>query len=256
MQQLVNEWRPTLHPANRFDFWYYPYLAYLALLGACFWLRRREKPLVDLCLALVLAWMSLRARRFVGDFAVLALPLLARSIYRALERWVEPRFWAPRHGFNIALTALMLATTARYELAINPMARRPFGLGFGGNLAYEQVAYLEKSGLHGAIMNDYEDGALIIHELFPKLRPVMDSRIDIYGAELVDEWIQASFYAADFVRYAEKYGVNVVLRRPFVMRADEVQAYLRSSPEWERVPTSPGRYMFVRRHPLPAVNLR
>ncbi|MFT3922302.1 MAG: hypothetical protein QM778_07190 [Myxococcales bacterium] len=250
--QMVTEWRPTLHLANRLDYWFWPYLAYMAVLACCLIARRREKPVVDVFLALTLAWISLRARRFLGEFAVLTFPIMARSIYRALDSKVRPRFWLPRHGFNIALAALMLATTLRHGFAVNMFARRHLGIGMQGDLAYDEIASLKAMDLSGAIMNDYEDGGLIIRELGPKLRPVMDPRIDIYGAELVEEWVAASLSVDAFVAYADKYGVNAVLRKRFMMRQDEVRAYLASSPDWQLLPSSHGRYLYVRKEPLGA----
>ena len=90
---------------------------------------------------------------------------------------------------------------------------RQIGWGLGGRMPREAVQYITEQGLEGAIFNDYADGAFIIYHLSPKVRPVMDSRIDVYGDELYREYFLSRRHPVTFFSYLNKYSVNLILLR-------------------------------------------
>ena len=71
--------------------------------------------------------------------------------------------------------------------------------------------FLKNQKFEGVIFNDYTDGAFLIHHLAPKIRPVIDPRIDIYGSELTQEYYSSRDNPVNFFRYLNKYNVSLIL---------------------------------------------
>ena len=80
-------------------------------------------------------------------------------------------------------------------------------------MPYEATRFLAAQGLEGNIFNDYGDGAFLIYHLYPKVRPVMDSRIDVYGSELAREYFASRDDPLKFFQYLNKYNVALILLR-------------------------------------------
>ena len=70
---------------------------------------------------------------------------------------------------------------------------------------------MEEQGFEGIIFNDYADGAFLQHHLAPKILPVMDSRIDVYGSELTHEYFSSRDDPEKFFQYLNKYKVSLIL---------------------------------------------
>jgi len=71
--------------------------------------------------------------------------------------------------------------------------------------------FIAEQGLEGSIYNDYGDGAFLIYHLYPRVRPVMDSRIDVYGSELSREYFSSRDQPLKFFQYLNKYQVSLIL---------------------------------------------
>ena len=80
-------------------------------------------------------------------------------------------------------------------------------------MPYQATQFMAEQGLEGNIFNDYGDGAFLIYYLFPKIRPVMDSRIDVYGSELAREYFASRENPVKFFQYLTKYNVSYILLR-------------------------------------------
>ena len=52
-----------------------------------------------------------------------------------------------------------------------------------------------------------------IYHLYPKVCPVMDSRIDVYGSELAREYFASRDDPLKFFQYLNKYNVGLILLR-------------------------------------------
>lgn len=87
------------------------------------------------------------------------------------------------------------------------------GWGLGGHMPYQETRFIAEQGFEGTIYNDYGDGAFLIYHLYPKIRPVMDSRIDVYGSELSREYFASRNNPLNFFQYLNKYKVSYILLR-------------------------------------------
>src|SRR2546430_2735490 len=71
--------------------------------------------------------------------------------------------------------------------------------------------YLEQPALEGNVLNSYALGGELIYRCYPRLRPAIDSRIDVYGEQY---FLYLQGLGSDeraFREFAERYGVRHVL---------------------------------------------
>jgi hypothetical protein len=174
-------------------------------------LNLKRRPLMDACFALLATLITFQAIRFVSFIGILGFPITVRAWVAATDSHAKP-LQAKRHPFiEMAIIVIIIASTLVYGFPYDKKNHRRIGWGFGGRPPIETVNFLVEQDSDGAIFNDYGDGAYILHHLAPKIRPVMDSRIDVYGRELTREYFSSRDDALKFFRYLNKYNVNLIL---------------------------------------------
>jgi hypothetical protein len=113
-------------------------------------------------------------------------------------------------------------------------------------MPYAEIKQIKEGGYHGVMFNEYADGAPLIFSLYPEIKPVMDSRIDIYGEELFSEYQKAESNLQAFFAYLSKYHVNLVMR--FRNRQNRaVYDALERNPAWKLAFRTNTRFLFVAR---------
>jgi len=245
IKTFVWEWRSPFATGPG-KVWFALYCSFLALLWASVLLRLRERRWIDLLIASLVTYQSVRANRFVPYLAVFAFPIVARCAAElSSHRWrsKEERL---RPWVSLGLIAFMLATVVGPWSEYSPRSHRVLGAGFGTRLPFEEVEYLRDEGLEGVIYNEYDDGALIIHALHPQVRPVMDARIDVYGRELYQEWHSSRETVERFFAYLDKYDVQLALLLRTWRPNREMAEALRSDPGWRLLQTFPKRFLYGR----------
>lgn len=265
IHRLVWEWRAPLANSEleRTAFWIWcAFLLLLALMwtGLAFRLfagrRKMDVLVLDLLLASFATALSLQANRFVAYAALFGFPVIARSLQHASELLFANKPLRRHPLIEIAIAGMLI-----YGLLSGgglPAGRdrvrdrRPVGWGYGENTPFEEVTFIRQKGFEGAIYNEYSDGALIIRELAPKVRPVIDSRIDVYGEALSDEYFRSATSAAQFREYLRKYDVKLVLCD--LSEANRgLYELLRKDAEWTRVLQTRYRFLFARADMLAAL---
>ena len=181
----------------------------LMWLGLTFNVKRR--PLLDAVFALLATVITLQAIRFVSFIGILGFPITVRAWQAVGVIHAKPLLLKRHTLMEAALIGLILASTLIYGFPYDKTNHRRIGWGFGGRLPYETTKFLVKQGFEGAIFNDYGDGAYLLHHLAPKIRPVMDSRIDVYGSELTHEYFSSRDDPLKFFKYLNKYDVSLIL---------------------------------------------
>ena len=144
---------------------------------------------------------------------MIGFPIAVRAWRAAADDRVNAALIKRRSLIEAALFGLLLASTLTYGFPYGETQHRQLGWGLGGRMPYEETRYLTEHGFEGNIFNDYGDGAFLIYHLYPKLRPVMDSRIDVYGSELSREYFTCREDPIKFFRYLNKYNVLIILLR-------------------------------------------
>jgi hypothetical protein len=171
----------------------------------------KRRPLLDAVFALLATVMTVQAIRFVSFIGILGFPLTVRAWLTVADAYATPLLIKRRPLIETALFALILASTLVYGFPYDKANHRRIGWGFGGSPPYNTTHFLVEKGFEGTIFNDYGDGAFLLHHLAPRIRPVMDSRIDVYGSELSHEYFSSRDDPLKFFQYLNKYNVSFVL---------------------------------------------
>lgn len=184
---------------------------FLIWLGLSLNLKRR--PFLDAVLALLATVMSVQAIRFLSFIGILGFPLAVRAWRAVADTQANTLPVRRRPLIEAALYGLLLASTLIYGFPYGAAKHRQVGWGLGGRMPYAATRFLAEQGLEGNIFNDYGDGAFLIYHLYPTVRPVMDSRIDVYGSELAREYFASRDDPSKFFQYLNKYNVALILLR-------------------------------------------
>ncbi len=212
MKQFVYEWGSPL--AAKYMYRAYGFdvmLAIFMLMWLGLILNIKRRPLLDAVLALLATVTTIQAIRFVSFIGIIGFPLTVRAWLAVADVQAKPLLLKRHPLIEAALILLILASTIIYGFPYDKTTHRRLGWGFGGRLPYKTVNFLVDQDYEGIIFNDYADGAYLLHHLSPKIRPVMDSRIDIYGSELAQEYFASRDDPLKFFRYLNKYNVSLIL---------------------------------------------
>lgn len=219
---VVIEWQP-FNPADPLQ------LALFAVgllgLGVAVW---RRDPIFAAALT-VSACGSIAAMRILPIFVLLALPVLAS----VMSRGVVIRFLASRQRMLARGGGVLLAVVFGLALYNLPSFGRPDPARFP-ELAIKAIPAGCK------VFNEYHLGGLVILQR-PDVKVSMDSRNDLYGAELVRESWQVVRGKVDPSEGLA--GADCVLVRP----TSGLAGQLRTSPEWDMTAAESAGVLFVRR---------
>jgi len=146
--------------------------------------------------------LSLRMNRNVTDFALVTCPGVAAAITLLLPRRGAGRAAAANlaAGCLAAVTAALAIWFAIAGYPLSPSTRRPFGLGLGPGIPVAAADYVERNGLRGNSFNTYSAGAYLVYRFYPAVRVGMDSRNDVYGEALWDDYTRALGSSPDLAR--------------------------------------------------------
>lgn len=216
LRDLIQEWQsPDFHQPNVLPFAVL-LLATLAVLA----LSRKRIAAADLLLVLVFGGMSLLAGRNIALFALTAPIVLTRHAAPLAAEMnkkfnlSKPSKQKPFKGQG-ALHAAMLAVlliavvykgslvlpTAAVQRAIEP------------HVPHGAVEYIKAHNPPGAIFNSYNWGGYLIWNT--RERPVfVDGRTDLYGDELLGEWLSIVSADEGWQQKLERWNVRLVLLEP------------------------------------------
>jgi hypothetical protein len=213
IKQVVFEWASPLGAKYARSYGREAAIGMFLLLGLGLALNIKRRPFLDTVLALVATVMSVQAIRFISFIGILGFPLAVRGWRAIADTHANSLPVQRRPLFETALFGLLLASTLIYGFPYGEAKHRRVGWGLGGRMPYQATRFLAGQGFEGNIFNDYGDGAFLIYHLYPKVRPVMDSRIDVYGRELSREYFASRDHPVKFFQYLNKYNVVLILLR-------------------------------------------
>jgi len=220
LQDFIQEWRsPDFHPLYTQPF-IWLLLATMAALG----LSGRRVDGSDLALVAGFAYASLLAGRNIGPFALVTAPVLSRHAGRTIERWLgaaRERGWLrplrrvkrpPPPGLalvNWALLALVL-------VAAGVKAYLPLQAEFNveneqRTLPLDAVEWIQEQRPPGPMFNSYNWGGYLIWKLWPDYLVFVDGRTDLYGDELLGQYLQVYLAQPGFQEVLDEYDINFVL---------------------------------------------
>jgi hypothetical protein len=232
LQDFIQEWQsPDFHQAFTQPFMWL-LLATLAAMGLSG--RRVDGP--DLALVGLFACAALLAARNIAPFALVATPALSRHATAILDRlgWSgrlrRTRGTSARMGaVNLALLALVIVVALALiqgplRPAVNQAAARE-------TLPVDAAAWIVENRPPGQMFNPYNWGGYLAWALWPDYRVFVDGRTDLYGDEVLSEYLEVQLARRGFHDVLDKYNVHLVLTYP----DDSLSAQLRCAGGWSEV---------------------
>ena len=225
IQDQIQEWAsPNFHESLAWPLGGY-WLLLVAALGAS---RRRVEPTELLLLvgASAAAMYSIRHAQFLS---VVGAPILAErlgDLWRAPEQegraerplspLMEKGLWVVAAGL-VALLGVRVSAVARRV----PEAEREL-------YPSAALAFMEANGLGGRVFNTYHWGGYLIWRGHPVF---IDGRAEVYGDEVLNEYMKAQGVDKDWEEPFQRYGVDVAL----IQSDSSLAVVMRESERWRAV---------------------
>ncbi len=212
LRGYIQEWQsPNFHEAR---IWPFAVLFGLTLLAMVF--APRRPALYDILLLGALGAMSLLAARNIALFALAAPIVLSRNLpesvlqleQRLSYRSQPTRMQAILHSVMVLLALVAVAAKATTVL---PDAANRQALNAG--LPLGAVEYMKAQRPQGEMFNSYNWGGYLIWAL-PEYRVYADGRTDLYGDELLGEWLQVANAEPGWESTLDLRQVDIVLLEP------------------------------------------
>lgn len=202
LNDYIIEWRSTFADpfAGNRAFW--AFLVYLGggiVLGVAY---RRRLSATAVLLFVAFALLATQRQRHIVLFAFAALYSIAATIDAAGLRARLGRALVPA---AIALLGIGIAAVVRYGNMYGAWPHRIATDNFTPPMA-EHLAKLE-----GNVFNSYILGAQLIHDYYPRLRPMIDSRIDAYGERYFLYTVQLGENEQALLDFIQRYDVRYFL---------------------------------------------
>ncbi len=231
LQDFIQEWRsPDFHPLSTQPF-IWLLLATLAAMG----LSGRRADGTDLAIVGMFAYASLLAGRNFGPFALLTAPVLSRHVAAILQRLglaLRPRPRLDRRtrtlmgALNLWLLLITLAlavfkVTTPLSAAFNQAQQRE-------SMPVGAVDWIEAERPSGRMFNHYNWGGYLIWRLWPDYTVFVDGRTDLYGDDLLLDYVRIQSGSPQALSLLAQYDVSFVLTGA----GDALSLALSCSDEW------------------------
>jgi hypothetical protein len=217
LRDFIQEWQsPDFHPLHT-----QPFIWLLLLTLAAFGLSRRRVDGTDLAYVALFAYASLLAGRNLAPFALVAAPALSRHVAVIIDRWreglsgssgrgaraVKPPAWMLAANWGLLLLVIVAALVKVYV---------PLEPGFNEALERERLpaAAVDWIGEHkpaGQMLNHYNWGGYIIWRLWPEYRVFVDGRTDLFGDDILSDYVEIQRGGPDSLYLLEQYDISFVL---------------------------------------------
>jgi len=246
MMRYIEEWKsPNFHEAR------FQGLALLLLATFCALAlsKKRARP-SELLFVAFGAWATLRSARNVWFFALVAIPQLAEHSWiwvTSYGRWrwltvAEKRDHSGTYSFKLIINValLMLCTTLVILGVQRAIAKQPAI--DAQEFPVAAIDFLRSQKLARPIFNEYDWGGYLIWTLYPEYRVYIDGRADVYGDQMVEEFLRAHDGKPGWRELLERDGIHTVLIRPDIPLA----SLLRIDTAWQKVFEDKQAVIFVR----------
>jgi tetratricopeptide (TPR) repeat protein len=217
---------------------------WVALAVAYCMVKWKSVDLVDLGVVVIALVLSCRHNRGVGDALTITLPVLTHNLSVAIDRlsltrWGRMAIWSRLRlntaaGLVLSLGLVLEASHIQvYGYWYSPFEKRESGIRIASNMPVCAVDYVERSGLRGNAFTSYTTAALLIHRLYPQVKVNMDSRNEVYGPALFEEYGRIRRSPKAMAEYLRKQHVDFFFVRSKDLSAKVTLSLLRDG--WAQV---------------------
>jgi hypothetical protein len=201
----------------------------------------------DGLLAAVFTAQALVSTRQVAVCALVTAPLLALVLCQRFgwaRELAPPRLPRRLTTVNWALLATLVVAGITY--AAGPKAQGKLQLGaepIPSDMPVAGARFIEDNHLPGPVFNHQPWGGYLIYRWFPERLVFIDGRIDMYGPDIVNDYIKTANLQPGWSETFEKYAVRTVL----IPKGSPLSLMLLGNRAWERVFQGTLEDVFVRR---------
>lgn len=226
LQSFISEWAsPNFH-----EFAQQPLLWMVFGLLAAVGLSGRRLDGVDLLALLVFGYSAFLARRNFGPFAIVSAPVLSRHVWTAAQAWwartpriaewyaglsarrsVKPVPQVFRRAINLSIVFLLglvafgkLAAVTYPLLVDSYLKTKPQA---------SAVEWIATNQPQGRMFSSYNWGGDLIWTL-PEYPVFVDGRTDLFGDEIIGEWMDIVQAKEGWQAELDKWQVNLILLEP------------------------------------------
>jgi hypothetical protein len=224
LQQFIQEWAsPDFH-----ELFQQPFLWLLFAILAAAALSRRRMDGADLATVVLFGVMGLVARRNFGPFGIVALPVLSRVLWPAIQSLKKPYSPEPewqiddpsprpkvrppwQRRINLAIIAILaLVAIGKLYIVTYPIL---MDVAIRSSEPAAAADWLVENHFRGRMLNEYNWGGYLAWRMSdPQI--FVDGRTDLFGDEILSEWFTAVQAANGWQQILTKWNINVVLIDP------------------------------------------
>lgn len=210
-------------------------------------MRRGRLQVVEALLAIVFTAQALVSVRQMSVAALVMTPLLGLVLKErfAWARTLPP----PRLPLRLIVVnwiVLLMLVVSGAAFAAGPRVAPKLQLGLEaktGDMPVAGAQFIEQKRLPDPIFNEQAWGGYLILRWYPERKVFIDGRIDMYGTDIVHEYMQVATVKPGWKSVLDKYGVRTVLTE----KQSAVSVLLTASGDWERVFQGDVEEVFVKR---------
>jgi tetratricopeptide (TPR) repeat protein len=216
---VIGEWRPTrelmlTEPNESLRLFWWFFCATPIALVMRLWMERRNFPWAHMFVLAGVTALALRANRFIGLYAMVAVPMLAgavASVFR--QRPIRPAGWLRWLGWGATMIVAGLIVWVTVSGRWAQRENRPANFGAGLDERVVPVRALEVMKTlpaeHG-LFNTFLSGGPVIWGLYPWWKPFSDGRANMYGRDFVERYRRAMRDPAYWESWMQQKAVSVV----------------------------------------------
>lgn len=220
LQNFIQEWAsPDFHdPAQQ------PVLLLVILLLAAVGFSRKRMAAEEWLSASGFLLMALLARRNIAPFALVSVPIIARYGWQVIQEWLEKvrvsghykRLFResvpgkPHPVINLLLAGMLgLVLFGKLEILSLPAVVESASAGIMPQAAVDWL----KAHPDGRMLSEYGWGGYLDWNL-PEEKVFVDGRTDLFGDEIIGEWLQVVQADAGMEAILDKWSVQRVMLQP------------------------------------------
>jgi hypothetical protein len=202
--QHIDEWMPTLSGAFVGSRGFWAFVIFCAAGAALLAFGWRHVPAAGWLVLLAFGGLALHTQRYIALFAFVSIYPLSAAAGAAARKLDASRV---ARGAALALLAAGAALLVRHGNLYGGYAYFVESRNFSGAL----IDYIEARKFEGNVLNSHALGAELVYRFYPRLRPAIDSRIDVYGKEYF-EYLQSVQKDPQMLKqFIERYRVRYIL---------------------------------------------
>lgn len=205
IRSYVYEWMPLFSHlfVDTRAFW--ALVVYLALAAPLLYAGRKGVTPAGWLLLLAFGYLAVGALRHIAFFAIVSIYPLSSAL-AVLSPRIDRSAYARGALFGILLASVgLLIRFGNLNGAYPYYVQSNF-------FSKALVDYLSNREVRGNVLNSYELGAELVYRFYPRLKPAIDSRVDVYGEKYLLDILRLNSDERALREFVNHYHVDYILQ--------------------------------------------